>query len=102
MHFVKLNPIEIEYSHLHFYRKFCILCFWGGVLCHGSLISPPRIEPVPPALGVQSLKHWTAREVPTLFFFFSLLICIFILLPHKSLKNIFYPQMYFIAYPVIF
>ena len=57
---------------------------------------------MPPALGVQSLKYWTAREVPTLFFFFSLLICIFILLPHRSLKNIFYAQMYFIAYPFIF
>ena len=53
---------------------------------------------MPPALGVQSLKYWTAREV----FFFSLLICIFILLPHRNLKNIFYAQMYFIDYPVIF
>ena len=24
----------------------------------------PGIEPVPPALEVQSLNHWTAREVP--------------------------------------
>lgn len=57
---------------------------------------------MPLAFGVQSLKHWTAREVPTLFFFFSLLVCVFILLPHKSLKNIFYAQMYFIAYAVLF
>ena len=24
----------------------------------------PGIKPMPPALGAQSLNHWTAREVP--------------------------------------
>ena len=31
--------------------------------------SPTRDEPVPPALGAQSLNHWTAREVPLMFGF---------------------------------
>ena len=30
----------------------------------GILVSQPAIEPMPPALGAQSLNHWTAREVP--------------------------------------
>ena len=31
-----------------------------------DLAPRPGIEPRPPALGVQSLTHWTAREVPTI------------------------------------
>ena len=33
-----------------------------------DLVPWPRIEPGPPALGVQSLNHWTTREVPCLWF----------------------------------
>ena len=29
-------------------------------------VSRPGMEPMPPALGAQSLNHWTAREVPRL------------------------------------
>ena len=29
-----------------------------------DLVPWPGIEPRPPALGAQSLKHWTTREVP--------------------------------------
>ena len=28
------------------------------------LVSQPVIKPLSPALGAQSLNHWTAREVP--------------------------------------
>ena len=31
-----------------------------------DLVPSPGIEPGPPALGAQSLSHWTAREVPRL------------------------------------
>ena len=34
-----------------------------------DLRSRPGIEPVPPAVEVQSLNHWTAREVPPTFSF---------------------------------
>ena len=34
----------------------------------GDLIPWLGIEPGPPALGVQSLNHWTTREVPIFFF----------------------------------
>ena len=30
----------------------------------GILVLRPGIEPMLPALGVQSLNHWTTREVP--------------------------------------
>ena len=29
-----------------------------------DLVPQPGIQPRPPALGVQSLSHWTTREVP--------------------------------------
>ena len=32
--------------------------------CMWDLVPGPGIEPVPPALGAQSLTHWTTREVP--------------------------------------
>ena len=34
----------------------------------GVLAPQPGIEPVPPALEVQSPNHWTSREVPRLEF----------------------------------
>ena len=34
----------------------------------GVLVPWLGIEPEPPALGVQSLNHWTTREVPISFF----------------------------------
>ena len=36
--------------------------------CMQDLAPRPGIEPGPPALGVQSLTHWTTREVPGVFF----------------------------------
>ena len=32
--------------------------------CMRDLVPWPGIEPKPPALGAQSLTHWTTREVP--------------------------------------
>ena len=32
--------------------------------CVQDLVPRPGNEPGPPALGVQSLTHWTTREVP--------------------------------------
>ena len=29
-----------------------------------DLVPQPEIEPGPPAMGAQSLTHWTTREVP--------------------------------------
>ena len=40
-----------------------------GLSCSMQDLVPwPGIEPEPPALGVWSLSHWTAREVPVTFF----------------------------------
>ena len=36
-----------------------------GLCCSmWDLVPQPGIQPRPPALGVQSLSHWTTREVP--------------------------------------
>ena len=55
-------------SYWHFY--FCVLvqiltllCFWPYHPACGLLITPPGIESVLPAVEVQSLNDWTAREV---------------------------------------
>ena len=32
----------------------------------GILVPQPGIKPMPPILGVQSLNHWTTREVPSI------------------------------------
>ena len=44
------------------------MCFFFSFLGHtlwpvGS-VCPPGIEPMPPAVEVGSLNHWTTREVP--------------------------------------
>ena len=53
---------------------FKINFFWP---CHdeacGILVPQPGIQPMPPALEVQCLNHWTTREVPDWFFFFFFL-----------------------------
>ena len=36
----------------------------GLSCCMQDLAPYPGIEPRPPALGAQSLSHWTTREVP--------------------------------------
>ena len=43
-------------------RAFFFFSGRGRVAC-GILVPRPGMEPVPSALGVQSLNHWTAREV---------------------------------------
>ena len=42
-----------------------------------DLVPQAGIEPRPPALGLRSLSHWTAREAPQI-------------MPFKILKYIFY------------
>ena len=39
---------------------------------YGILVSPPGMEPMALALEVQSLNHWTSREVPVI------LVCTFV------------------------
>ena len=56
-----------------------IILFFGRV-ARGILVPQPGIEPVPPAVEVQSLNHWTTREVPhyCFFFFFNFWVYLFI------------------------
>ena len=42
--------------------------FWSHCAACGILVPQPGTEPAPPALEAQILNHWTAREVPRLFF----------------------------------
>ena len=40
-----------------------IFIFWPGRFICGIIVSPPGIEPAPPALEARSLNHWIPREV---------------------------------------
>ena len=40
------------------------LTFWPHHISHGTLVTQPGIEPLPPALEAWSLNHWTTRKVP--------------------------------------
>ena len=45
------------------------LFFWTHRTACGIIVPQPGIEPVPPAVEVQSPNHWTSREVPKNIFF---------------------------------
>ena len=42
--------------------------FWPRHAACGIFVPRPGIKPVPPALEVRSLNHWTSREVPRTLF----------------------------------
>ena len=52
---------------LVFWVFFFNLFFWPHRVACGILVPRPGIEAVPPALGAQSLNHWTPREVLSCF-----------------------------------
>ena len=64
----------LSFSLFLSFRPCCAVC--------GILVLQPGIEPMSPALGAQSLNHWTAREVPTL----TVLYLIFKFLNYISLS----------------
>ena len=53
------NEIEIRTHVLNFF-----FFFWPCSMACRILVPQRRIKPMPPALEMQSLNHWTAREVP--------------------------------------
>lgn len=48
------------------------LCVWPCLMACWILVSRAGIKPVSTALEVQSLNHWIAREVPTIFIWMDL------------------------------
>ena len=56
-----LSPKEIG-AHVFFF--FFFSTFWPHHLACEILVPRPGIEPIPPAVKVWSLSHWTYREVP--------------------------------------
>ena len=60
-----------KHFHFHFFFKRLILyiCLAVPGLCCSmqDLVSWPGIKPRSPALETQSLRHWTTREVPSVF-----------------------------------
>ena len=54
--------LMIFFWNFQFFKKL-LFFFWPHHVACGILVPQPGIKPVPPALGVQSLNHWTSREV---------------------------------------
>ena len=56
------------YIHTYIYISgtyyFFSLFFGPSCTACGILVPRPGMEPLPPALGASSLKHWTPREIP--------------------------------------
>ena len=50
-------------------KKFIHLAALGLRNSTWDLFSRPGVKPRPPALGEQSLNHWTTREVPCVTYF---------------------------------
>ena len=53
------SPLFFEYFYVFIY-----LAVPGHRFCTWDLVPQPGIKLMPPALGSQSLSHWTTREVP--------------------------------------
>ena len=64
--FYYLKAIDgiLFYSILFYYFILFYFIFWLHCTACRILVPWPGIKPVPYALEVQSLNHWTAREVP--------------------------------------
>ena len=53
---------------LFIFLNFILFNFWPYHTACGILVSWLRIEPMSPALKVQSVNHWTTRDVPSFYF----------------------------------
>ena len=66
----KINLHKIAYEIENFIFIYLFICLFIYLFLHlaacGILVPQPGIKPVSPALGAQSLNHWTAREVPVM------------------------------------
>ena len=63
-------PVMCPLGFFFFFLPYQAVC--------GILIPQPGIEPVPPALGAQSLNHWTTRKSPFSLFKVAFLHSLFI------------------------
>ena len=57
---------KLEFRLFFFFPNIYYFYLFGctGIVGMWDLVLQPRIDPGPPALGVQSLSHWTNRQVP--------------------------------------
>ena len=46
--------------------NFLFYILYFGLAACGILVPGPGIKPAPPAVEMQSLNHWTTREVPSM------------------------------------
>ena len=53
---------DILYRYKPFTLCVCV-CVWLYFMACGILVHQPGIEPMPPAVEVRSLNHWTAKQV---------------------------------------
>ena len=63
-----LKHLKINLKFYFFILKAIFLCYfiWLCLRAHRIVVPQPKIEPIPPAVEVCSLNHWTTRVVPKL------------------------------------
>ena len=61
---LRSHPMDILYILMVMQLNVYFILFWLHRSACGILVPQPGIEPVPPAVEVWSLNHWTIREVP--------------------------------------
>ena len=70
LHFLTA-PLFTTYSHHPIpivFIKILFIIYFFGCTASGILVPQPEIELASPAVEVQSLNYWTAREAPKFFF----------------------------------
>ena len=60
---------RMSYKWKHTVCDLLMFFFFFGCTSKHEELPQPGIEPVPPAVEVQSLNHWTTREVPSMWSF---------------------------------
>ena len=59
-------PPPLAPASCPYYYDDVLIFIWSLPEARGIFVSQPGMEPVAPALEVQSLNHWTTRDVPLL------------------------------------
>ena len=67
LHHTRMSVTRMNFGKVLFF-------FFATYVACGNLVPQPGIKPMPPAVGAQSLNHWTFREVLVRSFFLCLLI----------------------------
>lgn len=64
LHSFSVAPFNYSNIFVFLLFDFNVFIYWPCDVACGVLVPQPGVEPAPPAVEVQSLNHWTTKEVP--------------------------------------